>query len=102
MPFTPEALRFFRQLAAHNEKSWFEAHRAEYEQEVREPMRELIEELDARFARFAPEIGGDPEAVDVPHQSRHPILERQIAVQDARRVLVPSSCGEWASRERSA
>ena len=36
MPFTPAALRFFRQLAAHNDKQWFEAHRTEYETEVRE------------------------------------------------------------------
>jgi uncharacterized protein (TIGR02453 family) len=61
MPFSPAALRFLRQLAAHNDKQWFEAHRTEYEQEVREPMRELIEELDARFVKFAPEIGGDPK-----------------------------------------
>jgi len=61
MPFSPAALRFFRQLAAHNDKTWFEAHRSEYEQEVREPMRELIEDLNARMARFAPEIGGDPK-----------------------------------------
>lgn len=58
---TPAALRFFRQLAAHNNKQWFEAHRTQYEQDVRAPMRELIEELDVRFARFAPEIGGDPK-----------------------------------------
>ena len=44
-----------------NNKEWFEAHRDEYENDVREPMRELIEELDVRFARFAPEIGGDPK-----------------------------------------
>lgn len=61
MPLTPAALRFFRELAAHNNKQWFEAHRTQYEQEVRAPMRELIEELDVRFARFAPEIGGDPK-----------------------------------------
>jgi uncharacterized protein (TIGR02453 family) len=61
MSFSPEALRFFRQLAAHNEKPWFEAHRSEYETEVRQPMSELIEELNARFARFAPEMGGDPK-----------------------------------------
>ena len=61
MPFTPRALTFFRQLARHNEKSWFEAHRDEYETEVREPMRELIEDLDIRFPQFAPEIGGDPK-----------------------------------------
>ena len=61
MPFSPAALRFFRQLAAHNDKQWFEAHRAEYEAEVREPMRYLIDDLNARFARFAPEMGGDPK-----------------------------------------
>jgi uncharacterized protein (TIGR02453 family) len=61
MPFAPSALRFFRGLAAHNDKQWFEAHRTEYETDVRAPMRELIEELDVRFARFAPEIGGDPK-----------------------------------------
>ena len=58
MPFTPRALTFFRGLARHNEKAWFEAHRDEYESEVRQPMRELIEDLDTRFAQFAPEIGG--------------------------------------------
>jgi uncharacterized protein (TIGR02453 family) len=60
MPFSKRSLTFFRQLARNNEKAWFEAHRADYETEVRAPMRELIEELDVRFARFAPEIGGDP------------------------------------------
>jgi uncharacterized protein (TIGR02453 family) len=61
MPFSKRSLTFFRQLARNNEKAWFEAHRADYETEVRAPMRELIEELDVRFARFAPEIGGDPK-----------------------------------------
>ena len=61
MPFSKRALSFFRGLARHNEKSWFEAHRDEYENEVREPMRELIGDLDARFAEFASEIGGDPK-----------------------------------------
>ena len=59
MPFSKRALTFFRGLAHHNEKAWFEAHRDEYENEVRQPMRELIEELDTRFAQFAPEIAGD-------------------------------------------
>src|SRR5687768_12809394 len=59
MPFTTAALRFFRGLAKHNNKPWFEAHRAEYETEVREPMRALIVDLNDRFARFAPEIQGD-------------------------------------------
>lgn len=61
MPFTPEGLRFLRGLAKHNNKEWFEAHRADYESEVREPMKDLIGEMSARFAKFAPEMGGDPK-----------------------------------------
>src|SRR5438046_2469702 len=61
MPYTKRALSFFRGLTRHNEKPWFEAHRDDYESEVRQPMRELIEDLDTRFAGFAPEIGGDPK-----------------------------------------
>src|SRR5437879_13172374 len=61
MPFTPATFHFFRGLARHNAKPWFEAHRGEYEETVREPMRALIEEMDVRLARFAPEITGDPK-----------------------------------------
>jgi len=59
MPFTSRAFRFFRQLKRNNRKPWFEDHREEYEHQVREPMRELIEEMDVRLARIAPEICGD-------------------------------------------
>jgi uncharacterized protein (TIGR02453 family) len=61
MPFTTAALRFFRGLGKNNNKEWFEAHRAEYEGEVREPMRALIVDLNERFTTFAPEMGGDPK-----------------------------------------
>ena len=61
MTFSPAALRFLRQLKTNNNRQWFEAHRDDYEQELREPMRELIGELDARCMRFAPEMGGDPK-----------------------------------------
>lgn len=60
MAFSRAALTFFKGLQKNNNKAWFEAHRAEYENEVREPMRGLIEEMNVRFARFAPEVGGDP------------------------------------------
>ena len=61
MAFTKRAFQFFRGLARNNNKPWFEAHREEYEGDVRQPMRDLIEDLDTRFAQFAPEIGGDPK-----------------------------------------
>ncbi len=59
--FTPASLAFLRGLARHNNKPWFEAQRESYEQDVRDPMRALIEEMDVRLARFAPEITGDPK-----------------------------------------
>ena len=59
--FTSASLAFLRGLARHNAKPWFEAHRESYERDVRTPMRELIEEMDVRLARFAPEITGDPK-----------------------------------------
>jgi uncharacterized protein (TIGR02453 family) len=59
--FSPATLRFLRGLAAHNTKPWFEAHREEYEAVVKAPMQALIEELDVRLARVAPEIVGDPK-----------------------------------------
>lgn len=61
MPFSAATFRFLRDLARHNAKPWFEAHRAEYERDVRAPMRELIEQMDVRLARLAPEITGDPK-----------------------------------------
>lgn len=60
MPFSPAALRFFAELRRHNTKPWFDGHKDRYLAEVVAPMRELIEELDLRFARSAPEITGDP------------------------------------------
>ena len=58
--FRPEALRFLRGLRRHNTREWFERHRAAYDTEVRDPMRSLVEEMDVRLARFAPELVGDP------------------------------------------
>jgi uncharacterized protein (TIGR02453 family) len=61
MAFTPAALRFLRGIAKNNNKPWFEEHRDEYENELREPMRDLIGEMNERLAKFAPEMGGDPK-----------------------------------------
>ena len=59
--FRPAAFGFLRDLARNNEKTWFEANRDVYEREVREPMRQLVETLDARLGGIAPEIVGDPK-----------------------------------------
>ncbi len=58
--FGPGALAFLRRLARNNRRDWFERHRAVYETEVRQPLRALVEEMDVRLARIAPELTGDP------------------------------------------
>ncbi|MGN6391315.1 MAG: TIGR02453 family protein [Gemmatimonadales bacterium] len=58
--FGPGALEFLRRLARNNRRDWFERHRAVYETEVRDPLRALVEEMDVRLARIAPELTGDP------------------------------------------
>ena len=50
--FTPKTMEFFRRLRRNNRREWFEAHRAEYERDVLVPLRALVEEMDARLARF--------------------------------------------------
>lgn len=59
--FTPKAFTFLRGLRKHNRKEWFEAHRAEYEQELKQPLAALIEEMDVQLATIAPEIVGSPK-----------------------------------------
>src|SRR5438552_12432533 len=59
--FRPAAFRFLRDLERNNAKAWFAANRDVYEREVREPMRLLVETLDARLGSIAPEIVGDPK-----------------------------------------
>jgi uncharacterized protein (TIGR02453 family) len=59
--FGPGAAKFFRGLARHNDRDWFERRRGEWEIEVRDPLRALVEEMDARLGRLAPEMIGDPK-----------------------------------------
>jgi uncharacterized protein (TIGR02453 family) len=56
--FSPKALTFLRGLKKNNRKEWFEAHRAQYEQELKRPLAALIEAVDVELAAVAPEIIG--------------------------------------------
>ena len=59
--FPAAAFTFLKGLKRHNARPWFEARREVYEAAVRDPMRALIEAVDIRLARIAPEIVGDPK-----------------------------------------
>jgi uncharacterized protein (TIGR02453 family) len=53
--FTPEALKFLRGLARHNDRTWFDPRKPIYERELKAPMLALIEEINHALADFAPE-----------------------------------------------
>lgn len=60
--FTPKTLDFLTGLAAHNEKPWFDAHRAEYDEHVLEPARRFVEAMGQRLSTLAPGIQAVPQA----------------------------------------
>jgi uncharacterized protein (TIGR02453 family) len=58
--FPPEAMQFFRGLARNNNRDWFQARKATFEEKVKQPMRELVESLNSAMQSFAPEYATDP------------------------------------------
>lgn len=57
--FGPNALSFFKALAFHQNRDWFEENRAMYEREARQPMIALIEDLAETFAAARMPLTGD-------------------------------------------
>jgi len=58
--FPKEAGRFFAGLALHNERPWFDAHRAEYEAHVLGPMRAFVVAVGQRLRKKIPKLVADP------------------------------------------
>jgi uncharacterized protein (TIGR02453 family) len=58
--FGRRSLQFLRQLAANNDRSWFQAHRADYETHVREPFLRLVGDLQPALAKISPYYRADP------------------------------------------
>lgn len=58
--FPPEAARFLAELAQHNERAWFEAHRAEYERDLLEQAKAFIAALGPRLRELDPKVRASP------------------------------------------
>jgi uncharacterized protein (TIGR02453 family) len=58
--FPPAALCFLRELADHNDREWFQAHRAEYETLLLEPARDFVEAMAPELARLRDDLHADP------------------------------------------
>lgn len=61
--FTPEALKFLRGLARHNDRAWFDPRKAIYERELKAPMLALIEDVNDALAKSAPDHVGPPNKI---------------------------------------
>ena len=63
--FTPQTFEFLAQLQNNNERDWFNDHKADYEQKVREPalafiteIAPLLTQISPRFVASAKKMGG--------------------------------------------
>lgn len=53
--FQPDALKFLRALAKHNDRAWFTPRKAEYEALLKEPMLAVIRKITEAMLDFAPQ-----------------------------------------------
>jgi uncharacterized protein (TIGR02453 family) len=59
--FPPEGIQFMRSLARNNRREWFQPRKPIFDTQVKQPMRQLVEAVNAAMARFAPEYVTDPD-----------------------------------------
>lgn len=59
--FRPELLEFLTSLRANNNKEWFQAHRADYEQYLMEPSRAFVVELGDHLKALGDDIHAEPK-----------------------------------------
>jgi uncharacterized protein (TIGR02453 family) len=58
--FSRDAIQFLADLAVHNERSWFQPRKADYERLLKEPLEALCADLAARFEASKLPLRADP------------------------------------------
>ena len=59
--FPQEGIEFFRGLARHNNRDWFLPRKEIFEEQVKQPMRELVAAVNHAMMDFAPDYATDPD-----------------------------------------
>jgi uncharacterized protein (TIGR02453 family) len=59
--FGDPTFRFLRDLGRNNDKAWFQAHRAAYEEDLLEPAMAFIEAIGPLLSRFSPGVRAEPK-----------------------------------------
>ena len=58
--FSPALFKFLKDLAANNDRTWFEANKERYEDDLREPARAFISDFGAHLHKISPHFRADP------------------------------------------
>ena len=59
--FSPDGIQFMADLAANNERAWFQPRKADFERLIKEPMESLMLALDEQFRTRAIPLAADPK-----------------------------------------
>ena len=59
--FSPEAIQFLADLAANNDRAWFQPRKADYERLLKEPLEALVAALAERFEARGIPLQADPK-----------------------------------------
>ena len=60
--FTKKTFAFLRDLAENNNRDWFQANKVRYEEEVKGPALEFIQDFSSPLQRLSPHFRADPRA----------------------------------------
>ncbi len=60
---TPRTFAFLKELAAHNDRHWFEANKQRYHEEVRDPLLRFVADFAPRLAKIGKNMLADPRPV---------------------------------------
>ena len=58
--FTPALFEFLAELSMNNEREWFQANKARYERDVRDPMIEFVLDFGEKLRDISPHVVADP------------------------------------------
>ena len=58
--FTRRSFTFLKELAANNERAWFQANKARYEEEVKEPALRFVVDFAPHLQKISPHFKADP------------------------------------------
>ena len=61
--FSPASFKFLRGIARHNDRAWFQAHKADYDAHVRAPFQQLLTDLQPDLMAVSEHFRADPRPV---------------------------------------